>query len=102
MIFGIEYTKNRITNNLRQMAEEAEEEENAGDPSVLPLKFETHDGMEMVYCFNRDTDEFLAQASDMSVLLETLQERFPKKQLIADKEELESMVDLTSTWNTTK
>jgi hypothetical protein len=102
MIFGVEYTKNRIAKNIQRIAEKQEAEEEEHDPKVLPLRFETYPDTQIVYCYNRETNDFLAQADNMDDLLQRVQDRFPKMEMIAHRGELEAMVDLTLTWNPTK
>lgn len=96
VLYGTTATLTRVKENLYRLAEEAEEEEAL---QVLPMVFETMDDQQMVYAYHAEDESFLAQGKTMEELLVRIQERFPNKELIADRNHLEQTSKTVTSWN---
>lgn len=80
-----EMAKRRVDALLNQLGGELENV--AKD--LINIKIEQHSGM--YYVFNKETDEFMAQASTRQELEDSLAERYPEKRFAATPENLKEV-----------
>lgn len=95
VMYGSQYTINRVERNLERMVDKMEEEEEA---QILPMTFEIMEDQKQVFAYHHTTGDFLAQGDTMEELFKRVQDRFPNKELIADKIELERVNATVTSW----
>lgn len=83
-----EMAKRRVDYLMKQLGEELEDvAEVAKD--LINIKIELHSGQ--YYVFNKDTDEFMAQAATRKELEDALAKRYPEKRFAATPENLKEV-----------
>lgn len=97
VMYGVSTTLARIKDNLVRLSEEQEEEE---AKQVIPMVFEIMDGQQTVFAYHAEEQYFLAQGDTMEELLKRIQERFPNKDLIAERDHLEQITATVTSWKT--
>jgi len=95
VMYGVNVTLARIKDNLVKLAEEHEEEE---AQQVIPMVFEIMDGQQTVFAYHAEDESFLAQGDTMEELFTRIQERFPNKELIAERDHLEQITATVTSW----
>lgn len=71
---------------VNEMISQMEEDE---DEDIVRIYFEKDKGL--LFAYNYDTDEFIAQGNDKESLLTAMVQRFPKTKFIVEKEILETL-----------
>lgn len=97
VMYGTHITTTRVKDNLQRMADKIDEDEAM---STIPVTFEFMDDQKQVFCYHADEKNFLAQSDTVEDCLKRVQERFPNKELICEKSELEAAVKRTTSWKT--
>lgn len=97
VLYGVHFTVTRVQDNLVRLAEEQEEEE---QQQILPMVFETMDEQQTVFAYHADDQSFLAQGNTMEELLKRIQDRYPNKELIAERNHLERTIETVTSWKT--
>jgi hypothetical protein len=85
---GSRFAYTRVANLLVQEIDEIEKEESANKKSIN-IYVQVEDGM--IFAYNSDTNEFLANAQTGSALVEKLKLRFPGKTYVASQEDVEKI-----------
>lgn len=80
-----EMAKRRVDALLNQLGSELE----TVAKDLINIKIEQHSGM--YYVFNKETDEFMAQAPTRQELEDSLAERYPEKRFAATPENLKEV-----------
>lgn len=80
-----EMAKRRVDALMNQLGSELE----TVAKDLINIKIEQHSGM--YYVFNKETDEFMAQASTRKELEDSLAERYPEKRFAATPENLKEV-----------
>lgn len=95
VMYGVHLTVTRVKDNLVRLAEEQEEEE---AQQILPMVFEIMDEQQTVFAYHAENQSFLAQGETMEELLQRIQDRYPNKELIADRTHLETITATVTSW----
>ena len=74
----VDYIMKQLGEDLKQVAED-----------LIQIKIERHSGV--YYVFNKDTDEFMAQAPTRAELEDALAKRYPEKRFAATPENLKEV-----------
>jgi hypothetical protein len=74
----VDYIMKQLGEDLKQVAED-----------LIQIKIEHHSGV--YYVFNKETDEFMAQASTRNELEDALAKRYPEKRFAATPENLKEV-----------
>jgi predicted transcriptional regulator YdeE len=74
----VDYIMSKLEENLEQIAED-----------LIQIKIERHSGQ--YYVFDKETDEFMAQATTREELEDSLAKRYPEKRFAATPENLKEV-----------
>ncbi len=83
-----EIAKRRVDYLMKQLGEELEDVAEAAK-DLINIKIELHSGQ--YYVFNKETDEFMAQAPTRNELEDALAKRYPDKRFAATPENLKEV-----------
>jgi hypothetical protein len=83
-----EMAKRRVDYIMKQLGEDLENLENTAK-DLIQIKIERHSGQ--YYVFNKETDEFMAQAMTRAELEDSLAARYPEKRFAATPENLKEV-----------
>lgn len=89
---GSRYAYNKIANLLEQHLDDIEKEESV-NKKCINIYIEVKDGM--IFAYNSDTNEFLANSETGNGLIEKLKTRFPNKTYMATQEDMEKILKNT-------
>lgn len=88
---GTKYAYNKIANLLENELDNIEKEESeASNKKIINIYIEVKDGM--IFAYNADTNDFLANAETGNALVEKLKIRFPNKMYMATQEDMEKIL----------
>ena len=83
-----EMAKRRVDYIMKQLGEDLENLETSAK-DLINIKIECHSGQ--YYVFNKETDEFMAQAPTRKELEDSLAERYPEKRFAATPENMKEV-----------
>jgi len=95
VMYGSQYTLSRIEKNLETIASDIEKKE---QQETLELYFEYMPEQKQVFCYSTRDGSFLAQSETVEDLLARVQDRFPAKELICKKEDLDHAYKTVTSW----